>query len=742
MTPPLYAPKRLSDLDPKGEIHIFTGAINAPDALKTCVEAEGNFSPGVGSFGVYFWLFDPAQGRLAAPTQAGIPTRRGLGPDGSLVPWIEWEALDAVIRSELFSVVLPAPGGHAHVTACRVRVTNRADRRRSLRLFAALRPLGPAGYDVLSLEVSADGSALIRDGHPAIVGLTPATAAGVSAQDQVGGLARAGSLPPLRAATSATGDCSGALAYDFELAPGAVSSFDLICPVYAGRRAPSHRWDGVTEWFQLDEARPDDPDGVLQPDPGLSYYRALSVDQLLADAYAYWERNSGTARLDLPDPRWNEFIHAATGHFGMMLNDDNPDLAVVNLNVFNRDLSYMTSLLEKIGQRALAETYLRWYLRYPFSGRVEPEADNPGQILWTFSDHWRFTRDTDFVREVYPFVRRLCDLIRYLRTTPEPHYVYDDTLDYGDALPADRRKLIRPGACDGYHPEYTEAFDISGLRSAAELARVLGEEADAEAWMALAETLFQEYDTKFGTDLGREYGSYAVLWPARLYAFDDPVVVRRFGGIGRMDSTTWRYFPLATAHQGLYAGSRKAGYETVESHLAEEQMQGWYTFDEGGSSGVGSWPAYRTTWSCAMPREGTYDVLSAIAMPDGWGIAELWCLMRDCLVHEDTDRLVLLAGISPDWFEGGRAWEAAGLPTWYGLFSIRWDYRGLVGGKKLAKLSLTGEANPPGGFRLVLPETIAATARVTTPAGNAPPLGRDAFHLPAGTPLAFVEWNA
>jgi hypothetical protein len=41
-----------------------------------------------------------------------------------------------------------------------------------------------------------------------------------------------------------------------------------------------------------------------------------------------------------------------------------------------------------------------------------------------------------------------------------------------------------------------------------------------------------------------------------------------------------------------------------------------------------------------------------------------------------------------------------------------------------------------------LPETIAATARVTTPAGNAPPLGRDAFHLPAGTPLAFVEWNA
>jgi hypothetical protein len=450
---------------------------------------------------------------------------------------------------------------------------------------------------------------------------------------------------------------------------------------------------------------------------------------------------SGTARLDLPDGRWNEFVRAAAGHFGMMLNEGAPDLAPVNLNVFNRDLSYMTILLDTIGHPRMAETFLRWYLRYPFSGRVEPEADNPGQILWTLADHWRFTRDEAVLREVYPTVRKLAALIRYLRTTPEPHYVSDDTFEYCDALPVERRKQIRPGACDGFHPEYTEAFDIAGLRHAATLAEQLGETQDAEAWRALADELFVAYDRQFGKDLGREYGSYAVLWPCRLYTFDDPVAVRRFGGIGRMDSTTWRYFPLATAHQALYTGSRAAGYQTILSHLAEEQMQGWYVFDEGGPSGVGVWPWLRTTWSCAMKKE-SWAPLSAIAMPDGWGIAELWLLMRDSLLFEDCERLVLLAGIDPAWFTSAAPWEWSDLPTWYGTLSLRWRYRGVVAGKHMADLYLSGTAQPPHGFVLALPPELHNACAQTRPPSGAHLLdAHGRIELPANTAWALVEWE-
>lgn len=697
-----YQPVRASELDPKGEIHIFIGAIDAPDSLKTCIEAEGNFSPGVGTYGIYIWLYDCERNTLAAPTFGGVPTRRGLSPNGHLIPWVEWDALYASVGSELCSVVCPAPNGEVTITTARVRVTNQADSRRQLRLYIALRPLGPAGYDVHELSVGEDGMSLLADSHPAIVSMRTPEAAGVSAEDSVGMYAREGAVPPDQNATSASGDCSGALAYDLELAPSGSDTLELIFPVQAGRRAWSHRWDGTSTWFQLDEALPG-TNGPLQPDPGLAFYRALSVGDLFAQAIHYWEKNAGATQLDLPDPRWNALVHAANGHFGMMLNDGNPDLAPVNLNVFNRDLSYMANLLEKLGNPAQAETFLRWYLRYPFSGRVEPEADNPGQILWTLADHWRFTRNTTFLCEVYPFVRKLAAMIRYLRTTPEPHYVYDDTFEFGDTLPESRRKLLRPGACDGTHPEYTEAFDIAGLRHAADMAEALGKTGDATESRTLADELFQTYDNAFAEDLGREYGSFAVLWPCRLYPFDDPKIVRRFGPIGRMDSTTWRYFPLATAHQGLFAGSRSAGYETINSHLAEEQMVGWYTFDEGGPSGVGGWPALRTTWSCSMKRDD-WAPLSALAMPDGWGIAELWLLMRDSLVYEYDDQLVLFSGIDPVWFTAERPWEAHDMPTWYGSFSCRWQYRGQVDGTHTAELHLSGDTVPPKGFRLVLPE--------------------------------------
>ena len=61
--------------------------------------------------------------------------------------------------------------------------------------------------------------------------------------------------------------------------------------------------------------------------------------------------------------------------------------------------------------------------------------------------------------------------------------------------PPDRRKKLVPGACDGHHPEYTEAFDIAGLRAAAVVAEAAGKEDDAGRWRKLADELFRQYST-------------------------------------------------------------------------------------------------------------------------------------------------------------------------------------------------------------------------------------------------------
>jgi hypothetical protein len=284
---------------------------------------------------------------------------------------------------------------------------------------------------------------------------------------------------------------------------------------------------------------------------------------------------------------------------------------------------------------------------------------------------------------------------------------------FGDALPLAERKELKPGSCDGYHPEYTEAFDIAGLRAAVLLAEAAGEEKDAADWEQLAEELFHRYDERFGSRLPNDYGSYSVLWPCRLYAIDQGKAVDQFKKVGAQKPAGWRYFPLATAHQGLLAGNRQAGYATLEAHLAHEQMQGWYAFDEGGASGPGGWARLRTTWK------------QGVAMPHGWAVAEMWLLMRDCLVFEDGDRLILLGGVPEKWLTKAETIRVTDLPTHFGPCSF--TYKADIGG---AVLRLSGKAAPPGGLVLRLPP--GAATRITIDGKEASPAANgDVPLLPA-----------
>ena len=68
----LSAAKAREPLDPAGRLHIPIGIANSLDTLKTFVEAEGSFSPGVGSYGVYVWVYDHSRRRLVAATMQDV----------------------------------------------------------------------------------------------------------------------------------------------------------------------------------------------------------------------------------------------------------------------------------------------------------------------------------------------------------------------------------------------------------------------------------------------------------------------------------------------------------------------------------------------------------------------------------------------------------------------------------------------------------------------------------------------
>ena len=132
-------------------------------------------------------------------------------------------------------------------------------------------------------------------------------------------------------------------------------------------------------------------------------------------------------------------------------------------------------------------------------------------------------------------------------------------------------------------------------------------------------------------------------------------------------------------------------------------MKEWFALDEGGKSGSGGWQHLRTTWTHSTTEP---DGNHAVAMPHGWAIAEVWLLMRDCLLTESGGYLQLLAGADPEWFTDPIGMRVENLPTTFGRCSFR--YARTDDG---ALLTFSGDAAPPNGFAICLPHHFDSRAR-------------------------------
>ena len=688
-----------SSCDPQSRVHVPIGIPNTLDALKTFVDGDGSFSPGFATYGIYFWLYDTDARKLLTPSSQGALLSQSFRAPGVLIPRVRMEASGWQLQTDICEFRAGATDSSGLVVATEVQVRNAGSQKRKVTLFAAIRPLGPAGGRINGASLGLQGRAIVLDGKPALIAGRKPTGAFVSSRDDVCQRLAAGGqvVPPAESGVSSdSGDCSAFMRFDMNLGGGKTEAFSFLAPVLPGRHAVRHQWDGKDPWAQLDDAVPGGSDGILQPDPSLESFGTLDVaketDRLFTEATAYWNDFTGRMTAVLPDSRWTECLAAITGHLGLCLNEGAPDVAVVNYNVFNRDGAYTANVLQKSGHADLAAQVIDYFLKRPFNGRIYPEADNPGQILWLMGNHWLFTRDQEWLKKVYPSAKQLARMIQYYRTSPGPHFVAMDSLEYGEMLEPERRQELKPGRCDGEHPEYTEAFDIAGLRGAALLASASKKAEEYTEWVRISETLMGKYDTRFGRDLTKGYGRYSVLWPCRLYPFHYGKGSEQFRKIGPQKPESWRYFPLATAHQGLLAGVRESAHQTIEDYLNLDQMKGWYLLDEGGKSGAGGWRHARTNWD------------SSVAMPHGWAAAEMWLLLRDSLVFEESNRLILFAGIPAAWFKSPAGLSLTGFPTSFGTLSVSYQ---VEQGKVTVKL--TGDAAPSSGIVIRLPQELKTT---------------------------------
>lgn len=125
----------------------------------------------------------------------------------------------------------------------------------------------------------------------------------------------------------------------------------------------------------------------------------------------------------------------------------------------------------------------------------------------------------------------------------------------------------------------------------------------------------------------------------------------------------WTYFEAGHAHNYMFLGEREKAWVSIEHFLSSHIAPGLYTYHEGDGdeNSFNLWQRLRG-----------WDRIKYVT-PHGWTGAELFHLLRDGLVYEDGDDLVIGAGVPQAWVDGGRPFGVSRIPTHFGRVSWTYD---------------------------------------------------------------------
>ena len=620
------------------------------------------------------------------------------------------------------------------LTLVRVTVANTGRDLLSGDLVAAIRPYGPNGQRRWVEAIEADGGALSIGKRLALVAQRePAgVVAGSASGADIYAALRDRPATPRVATTEPTGTGTVALRFPMSLAPGASDSVVLVLPMSSVSDQSARR---------------------------LRWLRAVDFDGEAERSRASWQAAVRHVEVRVPDERYSNAFYASLAYLVAQSHDGNIRSGPFAHNaMWYRDAAYVLTALQKGGidgptrlaiPRLLAGQMPSGELpaaldptgRSRFHERHEWDAQ--GQLAYLVAETYRLSGDRGLAEYAYQSVARAMRFaVAMSESTRTPANA--GTPYYGLMPPGDSAEDLGPRE---WHHYWDSFWTIGGLREAAFLARELGHAEDSAWFDREADELRSLVDESIALvqrQSGIDYvpnapedvrssamarGTTPAVWPLGVYPSSDGRIRASFS---RYDELWVRPHANAYLHNSgnywVYGGLGLAHAQMILGEAGRAAEMAQWAIDNQTAPGTFAW--------AEAVRPDTKRFAGG-DMPHSWAAAEWVLYLRDALLREDGDRLVLADAVPAPWMQDGRRVEIHGAPTRLGTAGYALESRQSDG---YWDLSIDAETSAPGGYILRGPFP-SAPVRVNVDGRDATPDGKSAVSIPAGARMVRVYFR-
>ncbi len=373
--------------------------------------------------------------------------------------------------------------------------------------------------------------------------------------------------------------------------------------------------------------------------------------------------------IEIPDEEFEESFYVNKAY--LCLLDDGDSICPGPLTYHQywfRDSAYLVAALDKMGYTDQARQKL---LNYPkrqtkdgFFLSQDGEWDSNGQAIWTLFEHYRITQDKDFLKSMFPAIGKGAYWIEKKRKDPK-------------AKSTPHAGLLPPGfSAEHFGPNnyfyWDDLWGIAGLRDAARSAEIFGYRKDLinfekfhDAFLSDLRTSFKNVENRLGKPLmptspyrrmdSAAVGCVAGIYPLQLLNPDEPCVTNTLDYLYEHCFIDGMLF-----HDMTHAG--------LNAYLSLHVAQAFMANRDKRALTIAKAVLAKATETFTWP-EAIHTQTGGGCMGDGhhgWAVADWLLFVRNMLIMEQEDTLIITPLIPESWLDWGKRVVVREAPTHFG----------------------------------------------------------------------------